>query len=206
MVRAPWLMRMALTMTVAAAWGGGSAAAQNGLFGQPTTQTFIAPDRLFAVELPTSWQVVQAAGVDEFQFMPSGPGDPMMYVRRLAVPAGADPMHVALRAIDDRLSKMPGFRLTSKRRALVAGHKAASVTGAYQYQGNAQYPRAVEEVFIVSGAEAFVFHFDVMETVAGNYVAQLNRFYQSFVPRPGTAPQVLDDAAEPQPEIKKIPF
>lgn len=178
-----------------------------GLIGAPST-TYVAPDRMFSVNLPSSWKVLEPKNKNEFQFVVSGSGNPLMYIRRLIVPEGADPIQIALRAIDERLSKMPRFVLKSKRRVTLAGHKAAMISGTYAFQGNIQYPRAIEEVYVVVGAEAFVFHFDVFEAVAAQYVDQLNSFYQSFVPRPTQS--VFDtDAQTPNevlPEPEKVPF
>ncbi len=174
------------------------------------SNTYIAPDRMFSVSLPSSWKVVEPKNKNEFQFVVSGSGNPLMYIRRLIVPEGADPIQLALRAIDERLKKMPGFVLKSKRRVTLAGHKAATVSGTYAFHVNIQYPRDIEEVYVVVGTEAFVFHFDVFEPAAGQYLDQLNTFYQSFVPRPAQAAGVFDTEAqlptEVMPEPEKVPF
>ncbi len=177
--------------------------ASAGLFGN-AAKPFIAPDRMFAVSLPSGWTVKQGDNPNEVQFYPPGDGNPVMHVRRLDVPAGADPIQLALRALDTRLTKMPGFRLGSKKRVTVGGHRAASVTGTYAFQGNIQFPRAIEEVFVVVGSEAFVLHFDCFEGNASKFAAALNRFYQSFTPRPGT--ESTPKAEKAFPEVETMPF
>lgn len=174
-----------------------------GLFA-PEVKPYVAPGRMFTAAVPPSWTVKEGKDPNEVQFYPTGPGDPVLYVRRITVPAGADPIQLALRAIDERLSKMPFFKLLSKRRVTLAGKKAATITGAYAHQGNIQFPRAIEEVYLVNDKEAFILHFECFEHTAGRFAAQLNGFYESFIPRPGDSPTVKQD--RPFPEVEKMPF
>jgi len=68
----------------------------------------------------------------------------------------------------------------AKRRVKMAGHAAASITGTYAFQGNIQYPRAIEEVYVVAGNEAFVFHFECFSLNAETYLQDLSAVYASF--------------------------
>jgi hypothetical protein len=174
-----------------------------GLFGK-REDPFVAPGRLFAVHMPTDWTVVQGDNPNEVQLVPTGPGHPLLFVRVLRVPSGADPMQVALRAIDDRLSKMPRFRLVSKKRVELGGYPAATVTATFSYQGNMQYPRALEEVFLLAGGEAFMIHFECSEPAAEHYLRAMTRFYQTFVPRPASTQP--DKPKSLFPEVENIPF
>ncbi|MFH1177207.1 MAG: hypothetical protein V1750_07350 [Acidobacteriota bacterium] len=197
------------SVVLAAVWLGWPGAASAGLFGDEV-KTYVAPGRLFSAQVPTGWTIREGGQTgknpDEVQFVPAGPDDAVLHVRRVPVPAGADPIQVALRALDERLSKMPMFKLASKKRVTVAGKKAASITGVYAFQGNLQYPRAIEEVFVVVGEEAFVLHFDCFQAMAASYADAVNRFYQSFTPRPTEG--ATDDSGEavPFPEIETMPF
>ena len=174
-----------------------------GLLGNGT-RPYVAPGREFALSIPDGWQVVDGGKKREIQLVPSGPGDPVMFIRRVEVPVGADPMHLALRALEERLKKMPRFEMSARRRVKLGGHEAASITGSYAFQGNIQFPRAIEEVYVVVGGEAFMFHFDCFVGTAGHYVGALTQLYQSFVPRPADSPGVFDEKADPSVEV--MPF
>lgn len=176
------------------------------LLAQPPT-TFVAPGRLFAVDLPAKWEVKLTDSPYEYQFVPRGHGDAILYVRRIIVPRGASPKQMALRAAEEHLAALPAFKLLKKRKVTVGGHIGAAVLGTYAYQGNIQYPRVVEEIYIVVGTEAFVFHFDAHEVASAAYAVQLNKFYGSFIPRPADGSGVFDtDPKDPFPDVKNVPF
>lgn len=168
-------------------------------------RTYVAPDRLYALSVPVGWNVIKGNNPHEIQLAPEGPGDPVLFIRRIDVPAGADPMQLAMRALDLRLSKMPGFNLQARRRVTMAGHPAVSLTGNYAFQGNIQFPRVVEEVYLVVGNEAFIFHFECSGTRTQDYISGLTLVYSSFVPRPAEAPPT-PATSEALPEVENIPF
>jgi hypothetical protein len=58
------------------------------------------------------------------------------------------------------------------------------VSGTYYYQGNAQYPRAIEELFVVHGAEAFTFHFECYAGLTSHLGPAVESIYKSFAIRP----------------------
>jgi len=171
---------------------------------QPQPLPFIAPGRLFAVQLPAGWQVA-LHDKDPYTvdfIAASRPGEAAMQIRRIKVPAGAHPRQLMLNAIEQRLGKLPHFKLALKRDVPIAGGRGASVLGTYAYQGNLQFPRVIEEVYVVAGGEAFILHFECFEPSAGVFVPDLERFYLSFMPRP---PAIDSPYAAPE-ERNEIPF
>ncbi len=149
-------------------------------------EPWVAPGRLFSVRVPAGWGValhdddpytIDFRGVQR-------PGNAVVQIRRLAVPKGAHPRQLMLNAIESRLGKLPNFKVVNKRNVQIAGTKGAAVVGTYSYQGNIQYPLVVEEVYLVAGAEAFIFHFECFEPFAVELANDVNLFYASFMPRP----------------------
>lgn len=170
---------------------------------------FTAPNRIFSVNIPPSWGAALVEGdPDTVQFRSHQlPGHGTLYIRRLTVPAGAHPRQLLLNALEDRLRELPGFRLHQKRDVRVAGHPAASLVGAYDFHGNAQYPRALEEIYVVAGTDAYIFHFECAEPVAGAYAGDLTKLYTSFQPRaPATqsTPFAVDE--EKTVDDSELPF
>lgn len=146
---------------------------------------FTAPDRAFSLTLPSTWQAALVPGeTDTVQFLPSNlPGHGSLYIRRLTVPAGAHPRQLLLNSLEGRLKKLPGFRMLQKRDVMVAGHPGAVVVGGFDFHGNAQYPRTLEEVYVVAGTDAYIFHFECAAPAAPAYAADLQKMYASFQPR-----------------------
>lgn len=157
---------------------------------------YVAPGELFYVELPSGWStLVNPSDPDTVEFRPAGNyGDASLFVRRVTVPAGAAAKQLMLTGIEQRLNKLPSFKMTVKKGAKIGGKAAAAVAGQYYYQGNAQFPRAVEEVYFVEGTDAFIFHFECFAPVAAEFAKILDTFYKSFIARP---PKSLTNAAPP---------
>ena len=170
---------------------------------QGKAQPFVAPGRLFSVQIPGHWGVALHNNdpyTVDFR-LPSNFGGALLQVRRIVVPARARPRQLMLNALDLRLRKLPNFKEHNRRNVQVAGKKGAALLATYTYQGNIQYPRALEEVYLVAGEEAFIFHFECFEPEAARFADDLNRFYQSFVPRPvGTVGGPFEAAAEEKQE------
>ena len=61
---------------------------------------------------------------------------------------------------------------------------AASITATFAYQGNLQFPRVVEELYMVTRHEAFIFHFECFQLYAAKLSNDVNHFYKTFRPRP----------------------
>lgn len=173
---------------------------------------WVAPERLFALDLPTAWGVVdfdKARGITTLKPLDEGV-DASLVIRHFAVPAGALPRQLLLNALEQRLDKLPSFRESERRDVTVAGSPAAVISGGYYYQGNAQYPRVIEELYVVRGAEAFTFHFECYAPLAARVGSVLEGIYKSFAIRPPTSgtggarsrPTQLPDGID----INRIPF
>jgi hypothetical protein len=183
-------------------------AAQETIFGPAPRTPFSAPERMFSVQLPSNWEPKYFPDQPDFvEFRVEGPGTAWLQVRRLPVPESARARQLLARAVEKRLSKLPHFAETSRRDVNFNGLMGASVLGTFWYQGNAQYPRAVEEVYLVVGREAFEFHFECFAPLAGQLSADLNRVYASFVPHPAPAPPGVGPSEDTDEDpLDKIPF
>ena len=148
-------------------------------------KAFTAPGRAFSLTLPSSWGAALVPGdADTVQFIPANlPGHGSLYIRRITGPAGAHPRQLLLNSLEGRLKKLPGFRMMQKRDVMVAGHPAASIVGGFDFHGNAQYPRTFEELYVVAGTDAYIFHFECAAPSAPAYASALNTMYSSFQPR-----------------------
>lgn len=177
--------------------------------GAPPQAPYIAPNRLFALNLPPGW--ITRTFPDRPDFvevrMADRPGTAWLQVQRTLVAEGAKPRQMMARAVELRLKKLPHFREMLRRDVEINGVKAASVVGTYWYQGNAQYPRAVEEVYLVLGHDAYELHFECFEPYSHALAGDLNRLYASFVPRPPTQVPVAKDPDEDMDDaLDRIPF
>ena len=154
-------------------------------------EPFMAPGRLFSVGVPIGWQIaLHEDDPNTIDFKATGkPGNGILQIRRIPVPAGAHPRQLMLNAIETRLSRLPNFKTAKKRSVQVAGYPAAAVLGTFAYQGNLQFPVAIEEIYVVTGTEGFVLHFECFEPSAPALAPDLERFYSTFQPRPSGAAQ-----------------
>lgn len=197
-----------LTLSSPAALG---ANADYQMFGAPPPKLpFTAPDRSFAVQLPPTWQAREVkVGAKAVQFRIFGAGDAWMMVRQIPIPEGAKPRQLLARAKEERLNKLPHFVEEGRRDVTFNGVPGAAIIGSFWYQGNAQYPRAVQEVFLIVGQQAFEFHLECFEPLAGQLAVEANQVYNSFVPHPANEPPKSggepadDDDDNP---LDKIPF
>ncbi|MBT6436081.1 MAG: hypothetical protein HOK97_01275 [Deltaproteobacteria bacterium] len=159
--------------------------AQNPLFGPKKPRLFKSPDGLFSIQLPGKWQVSDFRPGQSATFKPIGARvETQLMVQKINVPPGAHPRLLRLKAIENRLGRLPGFKELAKADAMIGGYPAAAITASYHYQGNIQYPRALEEVFIVAGQEAFILHFECFEPDGSSFAAAIGTMYQSFQIRP----------------------
>ncbi len=181
--------------------------AQGADFLKAPPKPYLSRGRTFSVNLPANWGVQEPKNTNETRFIPPGPGVPFLSIRRMDVPRHVHPRQIALRAIELRLSKLPGYRQINRRDVTVGGSRAVSLTATYDHQGNIQYKRVVEEVYIVAGSEAFVIHFECFLPSAPLYAKSLEVFYSSFLARPGAGTGVFDTADGNEfPDVQELPF
>ena len=146
---------------------------------------FVAPGQLFQIGIPNGWQpytVDKDPNAIQLRNVMRG-DDATLLIRKFVVPSEARPRQLVLNAIDQRLSKLPRFRVVQKRDIAIGGQPAASVIGTYAFQGNIQYPRVIENIFVVIGTEAYSLYFECFEPMAPQYANDLNFMYSSFTPR-----------------------
>ena len=197
------LMLGALTPLAARAQQGGLP----GLNGPPAAQPYLSADGSFALKVPGSWAIKEEkARKDRLLLRSLMAPDAFVEMRKIRVSPGARPKQLALVAKDARLGKMPHFQQLVVREMMVAGMPAASIMGTYWYQGNAEYPRVVEEVFLVGQTEGYVFHFECFEPLAQALAPQVDAIYASFVPHPSPMTATLPPSQEEGDIWDKLPF
>ncbi len=182
--------------------------AQHPLFRAPAPRIFDSPDGLFQLQLPGKWQVTNFRPGESATLKPAGARpETQLIIQRIQVPPGAHPRLLRLKAVENRLGKLPGFRELAKADVVISGFPAASITAAYHYQGNIQYPRAVEEVFIVAGNEAFILHFECFEPDGSAYAKEVGIMYQSLKLRPNAQGSTQgSQGPKAQPKEENAPF
>lgn len=147
----------------------------------PPPKIYQSPDSLIAFQVPAGWNVVQVDGSKKTTLAPNKTtGDAKILIERIEVPQGAHPRQLRLRAIEALRTKLSGFQSHGERDILISGKPAAVVTATYPWQGNIQYPRAIEQVFVVSGSHALRIHFECFQPQAAQYAAAVALLYQSL--------------------------
>ncbi|MBI5497812.1 MAG: hypothetical protein HY904_22585 [Deltaproteobacteria bacterium] len=79
-----------------------------------------------------------------------------------------------------KLQKLPHFRKNGGGRLLLGDVKASIRSFVFDYQGNAEYPVAVEELYVVSGGKAIRVHFEVMARAMPSHARDLKQLYDTF--------------------------
>lgn len=188
--------------------------AQHPLFRAPAPRIFESPDGLFKLKLPGKWQITDFMPGQSATLKPAGARpETQLIIQRIPVPPGAHPRLLRLKAVENRLGKLAGFRELAKADVVISGFPAAAITASYHYQGNIQYPRALEEVFIVAGNEAFILHFECFEPDGSAYAKDVGIMYQSLQLRPrqqaptkNPAPQKSQSKEETAPFVDKVTY
>lgn len=178
-----------------------------GFAGPPPTTPYLAADGSFALKVPASWAVKEnKAEPDKVTLRALAARDAFVEVRRVQVSENARPKQMVLRAKETRLGKLPHYKEILTREMNVSGAPAASIIGTYWYQGNAQFPRAVEEVFVVFGTEGFMFHFECFEPMLQALAPDVNGIYLSFVPHPAPAAPLTSSPSDEGDIWDNLPF
>lgn len=149
---------------------------------------YLASDGSFAATVPNFWQPREFREAHVVEFRMPGAGNAWLQVRRTKVAPNTSPRQLMLRAREERLVKLPHYRELMRRDIAIGGSPGAGILGDYWYQGNAEYPRAVEEMFVVNGEEAFEMHFECFEPIVDSVRGDLMTFYLSFVAHPEATP------------------
>lgn len=203
---ASWVVLALLCVLPTAARAQDAMSMMNG----PTPMTpYLAADGSFALRVPQSWMVKDdKAHQDRVHLRSLMAPDAFVEMRKIAVSPGARAKQLALIAKETRLSKMPHFKTVVVREMPINGAPAASIMGTYWYQGNAEFPRVVEEIFLVGQKEGYVFHFECFEPMAPMLAPEVNAIYSSFVAHPqAAAPPGAAAPADDEGDVwDKLPF
>lgn len=176
--------------------------------GDSKPKPYLAPDGSFAAVVPNFWQPREFRESNVVEFRMPGAGMAWLQVRRASVAPNTQPRQLLLRARESRLSKLPHFREHGRRDIAIGGNPGAAVIGDYWYQGNAEYPRAVEELFVIVGNEAFEMHFECFAPLADTIHADVMAFYMSFIAHPAAraAPPPAGAAPNSDAFFNNLPF
>ena len=128
-------------------------------------------------------------------------------IERIEVPTGAHPRQLRLRALETHLAQLAGFRNLSQRDIVIAGNPAAVVTGTYPRQGNIQYPRAIEQTFVVQGRDALRIHFECFEPAASQFAAAVALLYSTLTLQTSTDSAPAKAQPKPTPSfVDSVPY
>lgn len=177
------------------------------------SRLFVAPSNLFSIQLPSRWHCTTDTDKldttpEHLEFVPSsGQSEASLVITHKEVLPGARAKQLMLRALEHRLNKLPHFQENSRKERDLNGVPAAWITGTYWYQGNAQYPRAIEEMFVILSNDAFTLHFECFAEKKNDVLSELDKIYNSFIARPShnsaSRPQTEEDASH---SLDNIPF
>lgn len=184
-----------------------SSMAQSMFSARPPAVSYRAPDGSFGFKLPSGWvqsEWIHAPATAVFTI--PNTADVWLQIRRVGVFANTQPRQLAARSREIRLQKLPHYVEAGHRDVSFGGLPGASVFGTYWYQGNAEYPRAVEEVFLISGHEAFAFHFECFAPMANNFGPLMTQLYESFVPYPANGKNTGNSDDGDLTIFDKVPF
>ena len=154
----------------------------------PPPKIYQSPDAFLRFQVPAGWSVIQSNGSEKTVLAPvQTNGDAKILIERIEVPKGAHPRQLRLRAIEAIKTKLSGFQSQSERDIVISGLPAAVLTGTYPWQGNIQYPRALEQVFVVHGTHAIRIHFECFQPLASQHAAAVAVLYKSLLIGPKKA-------------------
>ena len=150
----------------------------------PPPKIHQSPDGFLSFQIPAGWALSEVDGSKKTVLTPiQTGGNAKLLIERIEVPAGAHPRQLRLRSLETHLRKLKGFESLSERDIAISGQPAAVVTGSYPWQGNIQYPRAVEQTFVVLGTHALRIHFECFQPAASTFAPAVALVYSTLTIR-----------------------
>jgi hypothetical protein len=134
---------------------------------------------LFAFLPPPGWSCQQNRDSSVECRGQNGPQPGVLTVTHQTVEGQLDAELMALNA-EKQLKRLPHYQRTGGGRLLLGDVKAAIRSFRFDYQGNNEYPVAVEELYVVSGGKAIRVHFETMLLAMPHYMGDLKRFYDTL--------------------------
>lgn len=185
------------------------AAADLSPFKPPRPPVYTAPGRLFQLEIGPQWHVGPNEGRDdtvEFQLDNSGRGSALLRIRRRPVAEGAQAKQLMVRALEERRRSLPHLSDVVRGEKMLRSGRASAFTGLFWWQGNAQYKRVVEEVFVVMGKDGFELHLECFPPLYQAMASEREAIYQSFVPRPSSDHPEAVEQDDEEIHFDNVPF
>jgi hypothetical protein len=100
-------------------------------------------------------------------------------ITHFTIPGKLDAELMAFNA-EKELKKLPHYRKTGGGRLLLGEAKASIRSFMFDYQGNTEYPVAVEELYLVTGGKAVRVHFETMARAMPGYANDLRAVYDTL--------------------------
>jgi len=102
-----------------------------------------------------------------------------LFVTHSTIQGVLDSELMALNSEKD-LKKLPHYQRVGGGRILLGELKASIRSFVFDYQGNTEYPVAVEQLYVVSGSKAIKLHFETMRRTMPGYARDLKLVYDTF--------------------------
>lgn len=140
---------------------------------------FVHSTGLYAMRPANSWRCNQLRdGAVECR-TDSGPAQGVCTITFATIAGQLDSELMAFNE-ERKLKKLPHFRKTGGGRLLLGDVKASLRSFTFDYQGNTEYPVAVEELYVVSGGKAIRVHFETMAHAMPAYGMDLKQLYDTL--------------------------
>ena len=177
-------------------------------FRPPPPKIHQSPDGLLSFQIPAGWRLSEVDGSKKTLLIPENTSQhAKILIERIEVPKGAHPRQLRLRSLETHLRQLRGFQALSERDIVISGQAAAVVTGTYPWQGNIQYPRAVEQTFVVQGQRALRIHFECFEPSAAHFAPSVALLYSTLVLQSAASSDPAKAKPKPTPSfVDSVPY
>ncbi len=134
---------------------------------------------LYAFLPPGGWNCRQLPDSAAECRTSNGGAPAVLTISHLTVEGQLDSELMAINT-EKALKKLPHYKRLGGGRLLLGGVKASIRSFTFDYQGNTEYPVAVEELYVVSGGKAVRLHFETMTSAMPTYSGELRKVYDTF--------------------------
>lgn len=174
-----WLSAGALVVALGVPVGAHAQAGQLMDIMQQEAPPFSHSSGLYAFTPPGGWFCQQAKGGKVECKTGKGPAPGTFVITYSTIEGRLDSELMAFNE-ERRLQKLPHFKKTGGGRLVLGGAKASVRSFTFDYQGNTEYPVAVEELYVVTGGKAIRLHFETMARAMPAYGGDLRQIYDTL--------------------------